>query len=57
MSMPSGRKQVQTAINNSENKIMEFIEKQLKDGRQAYVVCPLINKADEESVTGDLESV
>lgn len=56
-SMPSGRKQVQTAINNSEAKIMEFVEKQLKEGRQAYVVCPLINKAEEESRVGELESV
>lgn len=52
--MPNGRKAVQTAINNSDRVIMDFIEKHLKEGRQCYVVCPLIN---DNEVCADLESV
>lgn len=55
--LPSGRKPIQTAINNSTKVIFEFLEKQINSGRQAYVVCPLINDADEESPTYGLESV
>lgn len=47
-SMPSNRKAVQTAINNSDRVIYEFIDKQLAEGRQAYVVCPLIESNDEK---------
>ncbi len=46
--MPSNRKTVKTAINASDNVIWNFIEKQLDEGRQAYVVCPLIEQ-DEDS--------
>lgn len=50
LSMPAGRKKVQTAINNSQGRIMEFMEKQLASGRQAYVVCPLIENGEKEEV-------
>ncbi len=46
---PSGRQEVQTAIFNNDMKIYEFLEKQVKEGRQAYVVCPLIDKSNLEA--------
>lgn len=45
--MPSNRMPIQTAISSSQEVIFSFIEKQLSEGRQAYVVCPLIEKKDE----------
>lgn len=53
--MPGGRKPVQTAVNRSDEKIFAFIAKQLNLGRQAYVVCPLIE--DTEDNEGEIESV
>lgn len=46
---PAGRQEVQTCIFNNDEKIYNFLEKQVKDGRQAYVVCPLIEDSDSDS--------
>lgn len=53
--LPPGRKKVETyAVDRSMlERIYKFIEKQISQGRQAYIVCPLI----EESETLDLNSV
>lgn len=53
--MPPGRSPVKTyAINESlETRVNEFIKKQIREGRQIYVVCPLV----EENDTLDLNSV
>ncbi|MFN3994923.1 MAG: ATP-dependent DNA helicase RecG, partial [bacterium] len=42
--MPPGRKKAITEIFNYKdlNKVYNFVEKQLSEGRQAYVVCPSI---------------
>lgn len=45
--LPNGRKPVQTAINNSEKVIFEFLRKHISAGRQAYVVCPLIEENED----------
>ena len=52
--LPPGRKQIETfAIGeNMVDRMNGFIKKQLLEGRQAYVVCPLI----EESETLELNS-
>ncbi len=52
--LPPGRKEIETyAVGfNMEERVHKFIEKQLLQGRQAYIVCPLI----EESETLDLNS-
>lgn len=52
--LPPGRKEIETyAVGfNMEERVHKFIEKQLINGRQAYIVCPLI----EESETLDLNS-
>ena len=46
---PSGRQEVQTCIFNNDEKIYNFLEKEIREGRQAYVVCPLIEDSDIES--------
>lgn len=43
---PAGRQEIQTCIFNNDTKIYEFIEKQIKEGRQAYVICPLIDSTE-----------
>lgn len=53
---PSGRQEIQTAIFNNDIKIYEFIEKEIQKGRQAYVICPLIDTTDS-SEKRDIKSV
>ena len=53
--LPNGRKPVQTAINNSEKIIFDFLKKHIKDGRQAYVVCPLIEENEDLSQLHSVE--
>ena len=55
-SMPSGRKPVKTIVDTS-NRIPALLTEQLKQGRQAYVVCPLIEKAEEDSIMSKCISV
>ena len=52
--LPPGRKQIKTYVrnNSSKYKIYDFIKTQIKEGRQAYVVCPLV----EESETLNIKS-
>ncbi len=52
--LPPGRKEIETYAVGEELKerIYKFIQKQISEGRQAYIVCPLI----EESETMDLNS-
>ena len=53
--LPPNRKKIETyAVNkNLTERVNKFIEKQLKEGRQAYIVCPLV----EENEEMDLQSV
>ncbi len=53
--MPSGRKKIETywAKHNMLDRILDFMSKELEQGRQAYVICPLI----EESEKLDLQNV
>lgn len=48
--MPKGRKKVITEIvaPNKRKEVFKEIEKELKKGRQAYVVCPRINAPDPD---------
>jgi ATP-dependent DNA helicase RecG len=47
--MPAGRKPVKThlAKESNENKVYDFVRKELENGRQAYFVYPLIEGGDE----------
>ena len=50
--MPSGRKPVITGLSTGREKIYNFIRNSVKNGRQAYVVCPMIDDNDNmEGVT------
>ena len=52
--LPKGRKPIRTSWvkQNQMNATLDFVERQLKDGSQAYVVSPLI----EESEAVDLKN-
>lgn len=52
--LPPGRKPIRTFLRNrsSRNRIYDFVIKEIQKGRQAYVVCPLI----EESVKIEAQS-
>lgn len=47
--LPSGRKPISTywVGENKRQNIYDFIRNQLKEGRQAYMVCPLIEESDK----------
>jgi len=53
--LPPGRQKIDTYAvkKNMENRVNDFIRKEVKAGRQAYIVCPLV----EESENSDLKSV
>ena len=53
--LPPNRKKIETfAVNkNMTERVNNFIRKQLEEGRQAYIVCPLV----EENEEMDLKSV
>lgn len=52
--LPAGRKQIETywAKHEMLERVLRFVEKELQKGRQAYVICPLI----EESETLDVQN-
>jgi ATP-dependent DNA helicase RecG len=55
---PAGRKEIQTRVvePNNRSKAYEFIRQQIKAGRQAFVICPLIQTTDDglqSTVTAD----
>lgn len=56
MEKPAGRKPVITYYDNG-NKVDDFLCTQLKTGTQAYIVCPLKEEAEEDSVISGLISV
>ncbi|WP_099158058.1 ATP-dependent DNA helicase RecG [Virgibacillus ndiopensis] len=47
--MPSGRKEIETywTKENTLDRVLKFIEKQVSVGEQAYVICPLIEESDK----------
>lgn len=47
--MPQNRIPIQTAINSSDKVVLEFVKQELMKGRQAYVVCPLIEAGEDTS--------
>ncbi|MDQ0206396.1 ATP-dependent DNA helicase RecG [Alkalicoccobacillus murimartini] len=46
--MPAGRKPIETywAKHDMLERVLGFVEKELKQGRQAYVICPLIEESE-----------
>lgn len=55
--LPPGRKPIKTMVRNSRSRkqIYEFVRAEIAAGRQAYVVCPLIERSESE-VLADIES-
>lgn len=51
--MPKDRKPIVTKVTSKEGAVYDFLLKHIKKGRQAYVICPLI----EDSETGTFEDV
>ncbi|OZM58564.1 ATP-dependent DNA helicase RecG [Lottiidibacillus patelloidae] len=49
---PAGRKEIKTywAKHDMMDRILAFIDKELKQGRQAYVICPLIEESENLDV-------
>ena len=47
--MPAGRQPVHTVRTDGEGReeVYRFVKEQLKNGRQAYVVAPLIEESDK----------
>jgi len=48
--MPQGRKSVITKQIKEQEKAFDFMYSQIKEGRQCYIVCPLIEDSDYEAL-------
>ncbi|MFA5228286.1 MAG: ATP-dependent DNA helicase RecG [Candidatus Paceibacterota bacterium] len=53
--LPKGRKKIKTEIIEEEEKAYSLIRKEIKEGKQAFVICPRI-ESDEDN-TSSLKSV
>ena len=55
--LPPNRKKIETfAVTKAlDERVNNFIKKQVDEGRQAYIVCPLVEDSEEEE--NDLKSV
>lgn len=53
--MPAGRKPVKTIAYSNEERTYEAIYRQIKEGHQAYVICPLIENSDVMENVDSLE--
>lgn len=55
--LPPNRKTIETfaVTKRMEERVNNFIKKQVDEGRQAYIVCPLVEDSEEED--NDLKSV
>ncbi|MDT8859065.1 ATP-dependent DNA helicase RecG [Alkalihalobacillus sp. MEB130] len=55
--MPAGRKKIETywAKPDMLERVLEFIEKELRAGRQAYVICPLIEESEKLDVQNAID--
>ena len=56
--LPPNRKKVETyAVSKRyEERVNEFVKKEVRNGRQAYIVCPLVEEGEDES-TANLKAV
>ena len=52
MERPDGRLPIKTCISNNRKAIFKFIRKEVGLVHQIYVVCPMINKNDNEKMEG-----
>lgn len=55
--MPAGRKVIETywAKHQMIDRVLAFVEKELQKGRQAYVICPLIEESEKLDVQNAID--
>lgn len=55
--MPSGRKKIETywTKENTLERVLQFIQKRIDFGEQAYVICPLIEESDKLDIQNAVE--
>ncbi|MBM6618483.1 ATP-dependent DNA helicase RecG [Bacillus suaedaesalsae] len=55
--LPAGRKKIETywVKHNMIDRVIGFIEKELQKGRQAYVICPLIEESEKLDVQNAID--
>ncbi len=55
--MPAGRKAIETywAKHQMIDRVLGFVEKELQKGRQAYVICPLIEESEKLDVQNAID--
>lgn len=55
--MPAGRKKVETywVKHHMLERVLDFIEKEVQKGRQAYVICPLIEESEKLDVQNAID--
>ncbi|WP_453997015.1 ATP-dependent DNA helicase RecG [Bacillus nitroreducens] len=55
--MPAGRKKIETywVKHDMLERILTFVEKEITKGRQAYVICPLIEESDKLDVQNAID--
>jgi len=55
--MPAGRKTIETywVKHDMLTRILQFMEKELSQGRQAYVICPLIEESEKLDVQNAMD--
>jgi len=51
--LPAGRKPIETfaVSSNKRERALSFVKKQIDEGRQAYIVCPLIDEGNSDLVS------
>ena len=51
--LPPNRKKVETfAVSRRyEERVNEFVKQEIESGRQAYIVCPLVDESEEEGAS------
>lgn len=54
--LPTGRKPVMTVINSNYEKVFAGLTREVHNGHQCYIVCPMIDDSDSDAMA-DVESV
>lgn len=55
--LPPGRKTIKTYVRGSDRRqlVYQFIDNEIKNGRQAYVVCPLVEESEKINAQSAVE--
>ena len=57
--MPPGRKDIKTYVVSEDHRrrIYNFIEKLVSEGRQVYIICPMVEESEDDSQDNTLKNV